>query len=228
VKPKRPATLLPLLVLALFVVRCGKQMDANQPTPVHVADAPSNNTGDKYVGAWRSKEATIVIKKEGDAFTVQPQGPAGPKEIGIFANGVMRVDEKAALYTPSIDRLVFDGQEFQRIDPRVRTLTDLEAIGNAIHEYTRQNSYGSPPVNDVDFFVGVPRIYPDMSRQDGWGTRYRYLYKFGQRRWAVVSAGPDGSFDPLMTADMVADGMIRASGDDIAITDSGFAPGVRP
>src|SRR5204863_3928086 len=91
--------------------------------------------------------------------------------------------------------------------------------GQAIQMYTSQSEYKLPPVNDIDFFVGLPKVYPEMSRQDGWGTRYRYLYKLNEPHWAVVSAGPDGAFDPVLTAEMVAAGMIGTRGDDIVMVD---------
>jgi hypothetical protein len=171
----------------------------------------------KYAGSWRSGGNTLLVARQGPAFVIQTQGPAGPKDIATYEAGVLRVGNSTALYDPDHDRITYDGKDFHRIDPMEQTRKDLRLIAAAEAKYEQE--YQGPPVNDFDFFHGLPKYEPTVGRFDGWGTEYRYLCKFQQRHWAVVSAGPDGVFDPVMTADMMAAGMIRTNGDDVVMVD---------
>jgi predicted small lipoprotein YifL len=226
VKARRGFVLLLLLaVLSVGLAGCGKPAEAELPA-ASVPKSAAADTSTKYVGAWRAKDSTVVIKREGTAFIMEMEGPAGPKEVGAFENGVLRFGLQAALYTPWNDQLIFASKEYKRIDSQQQTIRDLKGIGQAIQLYTSQNQYNIPPVNDIDFFVGLANVYPEMSRQDGWGTRYRYLYKLNAPHWAVVSAGPDGVFEPILTAEMVAAGMIGTRGDDIVMVDGTITSGV--
>jgi hypothetical protein len=166
---------------------------------------------------WRSGDKPLLITQQGPAFVIQAQGPAGPKDVGTYDKGVLHVANQFALYDPAKDRITYDGTDYRRIDPIEETRKNLRLIAAAEAKYEQE--YQGPPVNDFDFFHGLPKYEPTVARFDGWGTEYRYLCKFQQRHWAVVSAGPDGVFDPVMTADMVAAGMTRTNGDDVVMVD---------
>jgi hypothetical protein len=213
--------LLLLTALSVVLAGCGKSVEpeaSGTSTPKSLVPG----TRSKYVGAWRAKDSTLVIEGEGAAFIMETEGPAGRKDVGALENGVLRFGLQSALYTASNDHLVFGGKEYKRIDSQQQTLGDLKGIGQAIQAYTSQHKI--PPINEIDVFVGLE--IPEMSRQDGWGTQYRYLYKFNAPHWAIVSAGPDGVFEPVLTAEMVAAGMIGTRGDDIVMVDGVITGGI--
>lgn len=195
-----------------------------RPAAARSAEKPET----KYVGSWRDADGTIQIARDGAAFIVETEGPAGPKEVGTFENGVLRISSFSALYTASSDHLILNGHEYHRIEARKQTLDDLAAIGVAVKRYIAEGEYHIPPVNSSDFFFFGRKYFPQMPHEDGWGTPLRYLCKSGQSRWAVVSAGPDGVFEEVLTADMVADGMIGAGGDDIVMVDGVITSGLAP
>lgn len=216
----------PVVVIALFAGAALLGACRNSPetaaaaTPGTLEPAKQAAVPDlsaKYAGSWRSGGDALLITRQGPAFVIQTQGPAGPKDVATYENGVLRVGNATALYDPVQDRITYEGKDFHRIDPMEQTRKDLRLIAAAEAKYEQE--YQGPPVNDFDFFHGLPKYEPAVARFDGWGTEYRYLCKFQQRHWAVVSAGPDGVFDPVMTADMVAAGMIRTNGDDVVMVD---------
>ena len=128
--------------------------------------AAASDVSAKYAGAWRSGGSTLLIARQGPAFVIQTQGPAGPKDVGTYEAGVLRVGSSTALYDPDHDRITYDGKDFHRIDPLEQTRKDLRLIAAAEAKYEQE--YQGPPVNDFDFFHGLPKYEPTVARFDGW------------------------------------------------------------
>jgi hypothetical protein len=181
-------------------------------TPAPAAERPEA----KYEGFWRTGDSSLFVKHEGAGFIVSANGPAGPKEVGTFEGGVLKVGTDTALYSPSNDHLIVDGKEYERVDPREQTVADLREMKLGFEKY--KVAYNGPPINEMDFFHGLSQYISRFSRRDGWGTEYRYLHKYGQPHWAVVSAGPDGLFDGNITAEQIAYGYGGTLSDDVVMT----------
>jgi hypothetical protein len=198
------------------LLSCAKATESRSAVAGTTAAPAAERPEAKYDGFWRSDDSSLLIRHEGAGFIVSAKGPAGPKEVGTFENGVLKVGTDTALYSPSNDHLVIGGKEFERVDPRQQTIADLGNMKVGFEKYTV--AYNGPPINEMDFFHGLSQYMSRFSLRDGWGPEYRYLHKYGQPQWAVVSAGPDGRFDANITAERIAYGYGGTLSDDIVMT----------